>query len=470
MTDLDLDDIQGLILRGYRKDVACHLVLQIEEPGRFKALLGDLVEEDAESGPFITVATDWRKKPAVWRYRADPADSGERATHCINIGFTFDGLKKLGLEHASLESFPAAFREGAAQRAHKISETGPSAAEHWVPSLGSGNADVIVSLYADSTEERAEVTDEMLARAGDAVTKIDQFDAQRLNGTDREHFGYVDGLSQPTIEGAPMAGIKDPFPPVPAGEFVLGQPTQRKLPWHPVPVPDSLGRNGSFAAFRMMAQDVKAFEEFITTEAQRAGIDRELLAAKLCGRWRNGEPLVMRPSSPPPGAIPIPRENLNAFDYEATREFPWGDQEGLVCPRGSHIRRTFPRSQRVIDDFTGLRRRIVRRGMPYGPPYDPSHPTDDERGIVGMFICASLEHQFEYMMRQWINDGLFTGGCLGRSKDPMTGANDPADSRFVAPGTPRVDTRGFPRFVTTRGCAYLFLPSMTALQHIAALA
>jgi deferrochelatase/peroxidase EfeB len=211
-----------------------------------------------------------------------------------------------------------------------------------------------------------------------------------------------------------------------------------------------------------MAQDVDAFEKFLETESERAGIDRELLAAKLCGRWRNGEPLVMRPPSAPAGTIP--RENLNAFDYEATRAFPAGDREGLLCPRGSHIRRAFPRSQRVVDDADGLQRRIVRRGM----PYDWDLGEDGrERGIVGLFICASLENQFEYVMREWLNNGLFTGGRLGRTKDPITGAND-GDCRFVTPGTPRIEARGFPRFVTTRGCAYLFLPSMSALRHIAA--
>ena len=213
-----------------------------------------------------------------------------------------------------------------------------------------------------------------------------------------------------------------------------------------MPSPDELGRNGSFAAFRVMCQDVEAFEKFLTTESHRVGIGRELLAAKLCGRWRNGEPLVMRPSSAP--AATIPRENLNAFDYEATAAFPEGDYDGLLCPRGAHIRRAFPRSQRVVDDFNGFQRRIVRRGMPYGPAYDPHDPTDDERGLVGMFICASLKNQFEYVMRQWLNDGIFTGGRLGRTRDPMTGANDPTDSRFVTPGTPRVEATGFPRFVT----------------------
>jgi hypothetical protein len=106
--------------------------------------------------------------------------------------------------------------------------------------------------------------------------------------------------------------------------------------------------------------------------------------------------------------------------------------------------------------------------MPYGAKYVPGQPDrDPERGLVGMFICASLEEQYEYIMRHWLNDGLFAGGGLGRTKDPLTGANEATDSRFEAPGNPRSEVTGFPAFVVTRGCAYVFLPSMRALRYLA---
>jgi hypothetical protein len=214
-----------------------------------------------------------------------------------------------------------------------------------------------------------------------------------------------------------------------------------------------------------MYQDVPGFWEFLAKESSRLGIDRELLAAKVCGRWRSGDPLVMRP--PRLEADTVPDDRLNDFDYEPTGAFPFGDPDGTLCPRGAHIRRAFPRSQRVVDDGVGRMRRIVRRGMPYGPRCDPADPRPGERGLVGHFICASLENQYEYVMGHWLNGGLFTGGGLADTKDPLTGANDPAESRFVMPGAPRMEVNGFPRFVITRGCAYLFLPSMTALRHLA---
>jgi deferrochelatase/peroxidase EfeB len=456
MTLLDLDDIQGLILRGYRKDFASHLVLRIDDADAFRRVLGALTEENVES-PYVTVATDWTRKP--------PEDAP--ATRCVNIAFTYHGLQRLGVDEQSLATFPDAFREGAAARAAKhAGETGVNHPDEWRERcLKSDEAHVILSVYADTGEERDRVIDEMRV-SSPAATTLGRYDAHRLDGRDVEHFGYLDGISQPTIEGnAPPTYPRDPLPPVKAGNFVLGHEAGRPIP---VPDPPRLGRNGSFAAFRVMYQNVPAFLGFLAAESSRLGIDRELLAAKLCGRWRNGEPLVMRPPGAP--ARTVPDANLNDFDYEATAAFPQSDRDGLLCPRGAHIRRAFPRSQRVVDDFDGTRRRIVRRGMTYGPKYEPGDAeADSERGLVGMFICASLQDQYEYIMRHWLNDGLFAGGRLGRTKDPLTGANDPAESRFQAPGSRPMEVTGFPAFVVTRGCAYVFLPGMRGLRHLAGL-
>ena len=319
-------------------------------------------------------------------------------------------------------------------------------------------------MYAKDDDELKTVLSDLRKQMDGAAEVLHEFPANRLDGEDVEHFGFRDGLSQPTIEGLePRVGLDDPFERVPAGEFVLGQPTQRGVPWEAVPA--EIGVNGSFSAFRVMSQDVPAFNKFLTDEAARTGLGANLLAAKMCGRWRNGDPLVLRPTS---GSPEVPEDDRNMFDYESNGA-PNGDREGLRCPRGAHIRRAFPRGQRVIDDFDGFKRRIIRRGMPYGRKYDSRNPTKEPRGLVGHFICASLANQYEYIMLRWINDGLFTGGRLGRTQDPLTGANDPADSRFAVPGEPDATLTGFTQFVKTRWCAYLFLPSMTALGKMARL-
>ncbi len=458
MTDLDLDDIQGLIVRGYRKPTARHLLLGIERRDAFRAMLGDLATEDHASGPYITVAADWVDKP--------PA--GVQAAHCVNIGFSYEGLEALALPRSSLDSFPEEFKQGAVARASEVGDTGPSAPEHWVPSLLSPDAHVLLSVFADIPEELESVTADLRGRAerGSAAVELDHFDACALPG-EVAHFGHRDGLSQPTIEGAPMAGLPDPFSLSPPGEFLLGYPSQHAGFTFPVPEPEALGLNGSFGAFRILKQEVDAFERFLTDESERAGIDRELLAAKIVGRWRNGVPLTMSPDTDSPDPT-IPADQLNYFDYVKTAGVgqDYDDPKGLMCPVGSHIRRANPRSQPVAGGG-GLTHRIVRRGLPYGPPYEADHPDDGkERGLVGMFIGVSLRDQFEFVMSEWLNDGIFAAG-LGRTKDPLIGANEPHEGRFAIPGTTPVQVAGFSRFVTTRGGAYCFLPSMTALRHMA---
>jgi Dyp-type peroxidase family len=419
-------EIQGLILRGYRYPAERHLLFEIENPRRFKTAMRALTTS-------LTVASDW---PVVGGRTRKPE-------HCLNLGFTFAGLQRVGLASAQLGSFPRAFSQGAVERAGLIPETGASAPEHWMPAFngGAGELHVVISAFGRTREALRRVARELDRLLAGAAKELGHLDAHRLNDTHGEHFGYADGLSQPTIAGH-ATGLRDPFPAVPAGEFVLGEERAPGRPPEPLPQPDALGVNGSFAAFRVMAQDVAAFNRFLAEESERLAVSEELIAAKLCGRWRSGEPLMLRPTA---ADSETPPESWNWFDYEATAPGVHGDPQGLICPRGAHIRRSFPRSQRVIDDFQGFNRRLVRRAMPYGPPYDPAAPDDEERGLVGMFICASLEQQFEYVMRHWLNDGLFTGGRLGRERDPLVG----------------------PRFVTTRGSAYLFLPSRTALAGLA---
>jgi Dyp-type peroxidase family len=468
MEHLNLDDIQGVILRGYRRMLrARHLLLQIDRPEAFKAMLRDLATEDHTSGPFVTVAADWEAKPP----------KGAQPTHCVNIGLTYGGLQALGVPADSLQTFPQDFREGAVQRAVEVGDTGANDPATWIEQLNADNHDdvhVVLSLYALNDDVLDDLTAQLRARAArdGAANELLCRDARALWDDEKRsgsvHFGYRDGLSQPTIAGVSRQtgnGIRDPLAPVPPGDFLLGHPSQREG-CYSVPEPAALGRNGSFAAFRILEQDVQAFERFLGTASDGTDAGRELLAARLCGRWRNGVPLVMSPTSDAPESE-IPEHDLNAFDFAT--EHP--DPDGRLCPLGSHIRRANPRRQPGTPGGDAEKRRLIRRGLPYGPPYDPAHPDDGahkpERGLIGLFICVSLRDQFEFVMRKWLNDGSVAGG-LGRTKDPLTGNNSPT-GEFTAPATPPVNVTSLPSFVTTRGGAYCFLPSMTALRYLAEL-
>ncbi|MGW0629212.1 hypothetical protein [Streptomyces sp. NPDC002758] len=113
--------------------------------------------------------------------------------------------------------------------------------------------------------------------------------------------------------------------------------------------------------------------------------------------------------------------------------------------------------------------RLIRRGAAYGPVLPDGVLEDDgaERGIIFIFLGASLSRQFEFIQQVWMNDGDFVG--LGTEKDPLIGNHDGTDT-FTIPGKPvRRRLTGLPRFVTVRGGEYFYLPSMTAIEWLAAL-
>jgi len=223
-------------------------------------------------------------------------------------------------------------------------------------------------------------------------------------------------------------------------------------------------------------------------------IDPELMAAQVCGRWRNGNPLELKPDSP--GEF-LPMSEVNNFTYVDTTTPANDDTLGIKCPIGSHLRRNNPRNEAVIGTDS-THHRIVRRAMPYGPPYDPSAPPDPQpvsRGLIGYFINASITNQFEFIEGQWNqlpsfvksatdSKGIVDGNTYFNitGSDVFLGVNDPTPppnspfppSSFTLAaigqaGKNNTTITGFSRLVTTVGGAYVFFPSVSGLRYLATL-
>jgi Dyp-type peroxidase family len=451
---IPLHDVQGFILRTYAMPALRVFVLTVADAKAAAAFLGATVNGDA-SMPQLTSGTPWTVKP----------------NYCVNVAFTHAGLAALQLPAASLESFPPEFVEGAVRRAAIVGDVGDSAPEHWRGGLAGDEVHLLLFVFAQSSEILEQVSTELRQKfaAGSAFTEVSSHDGNGLPGN-VAHFGYTDGFGQPSIEGGLPPAALDILPKAPTGEFLLGYPSQYSGHTYAVPEPAGpLGNNGSFVAFRMLEQDVDAFEAFLTSASQQSGLDVELIAAKLCGRWRNGVPLSLSPDSP---QLDLPPEKFNTFDYVPTPEVPdaYDDRRGVRCPIGSHIRRMNPRHSTVAGN-SGLKRRIVRRGLPYGPLYDPARPNDGiARGLLGLFIGVSLKDQFEFLMSDWANKGAFAPG-LKETRDPILGDNSAGEAKFLLPveGQKAIELTGLSRFVSCRGAAYCFLPSLTAVRYLAGL-
>jgi deferrochelatase/peroxidase EfeB len=480
---LDLPDIQGFILRGYRMPMVRHFLLSVATPTEARKLLGRFVSGDETDAPQITTAEDWHVGFAPGP-GDNPADvPRHKPDYCLNVAITWPGMIALEMKDRvpaiSFKSF-GAFIDGAAKRAGLVGDTGASDPQNWIGAFGKGNDHVMVTLHAISPEALTTYSERLSAlfAQGNAFREIWRTDGMALTEmadgkpafTSKVHFGYTDGVSMTTIHGGPEKYPPDHQEPCEPWLFVLEDDAENYL----LPEPRELGLNGSFAVFKMIETDCAGFENHLQSNKDK--IDPELHAAKICGRWRNGVPLMLSPETDsPPGGIPP--EQLNDFNY--VNADGSGDPRGLRCPVGAHMRRVNPRGQPVtgqgVPGGTNNTHRLIRRGMPYGPAYDPTKPDDGiERGLLGYFINSSIENQYEFVLGHWVNDSEFAGVVRldPKSKDPMIGTQDPAESIFVIPqanGAPPIKVTGFSTFVKTKAAAYCFLPSITALKFISSL-
>jgi deferrochelatase/peroxidase EfeB len=478
---LDLADIQGFILRGYRMPMVRHFLLAVGTPPNGRKMLGRLVSGDESDAPQITTAEDWHVGFAPGPGDNIAAAPRRKPDYCLNVGITWPGLIALEIkDHVPALSFKSfeGFTAGAAARAKLVGDTGPSSPENWIGAFKTGSDHVLVTLHAISPDAMTSYTDRLAAlfAEGDAFREIWRCDGMALTEmvdgkpvfTSKVPFGYTDGLSMTTIRGGPERYTPDRQQPCEPWLFVLRDEAENYF----VPEPRALGLNGSFACFKKIETDVVGFENFL--QSNRHKIDPALLAAKMCGRWRNGVPLELSPETDNP-AGGISPEQLNNFEY--VNADGSGDPRGLRCPVGAHMRRVNPRGQPVsgqgLPGGSNNTHRLIRRGMPYGPAYDPAQPYDGiERGLLGYFINSSLENQYEFVLGHWVNDSEFAGAVRlnPKSKDPMIGTQDASESIFVIPqanGAPPIHITGLSSFTTTKAAAYCFLPSVTAIKFIA---
>ncbi len=435
---VDLHDIQATVLR-HRPEpyFGTHVFLHIDDAQSGREFLRRLA-------PHIGSAADWWKADDAW----------------IAVAISCPGLVALGVAEDSLQSFPEAFQMGMAARAERLRDYGPNDPKTWEPPFGSGQIHIQVSVVSP-TEAKWRRTMETAQRqyqgfSGVSVLLIQDFGAQpgSLNS-----LGYKDGIGQPAIEGSGVEPLPGQGRPIKAGEFILGYPGEAGVPLA-MPQPDALGRNGTYVGLRKYQSRVGAFNRFLRENGQ-TDAERELLAAKLVGRWRSGAPLTLAPTKDDPSLGEDPQRN-NDFIYAND---PRGDQ----VPLGCHMRRMNPRDTKmsVLTDVNI--HRIIRRSTTYGAPYDANAISEQDdasaHGIYFLFISAKAMGTLEFLQQEWINDGTFMD--LGNERDPLVGLQEERNT-FTIPKEPvRRRIHDIQTFNVLRGGEYLFVPSLSALRWLA---
>ena len=459
-SELERHDIQGMLLSAYgHLPWSANVLLQIDDPVLARAWLAAL---------YATVT------PAT----------GKHHKLSLNVALAYPGLVKLGLDAPA--AFPIAFVDGMAteRRANILGDTGTSAPASWEWGTGPATVDVLLMLFTHARDALAQTLEEHRAAfAGAGLHEIATLCSQR-HPDGKEHFGFSDGISQPAIRNEhrsePGRRRTNATNDVAAGEFILGCLNEYNLP-SDRPLIDAaydpkrvlaadtdgkrdFGRNGSYLVLRQLEQDVAKFWRFVAAAAPNVddgAKSPQWLAAKFVGRWPSGAPLVKTPHRDDERYA-----NENDFGFAA-------DPDGLSCPIGAHIRRANPRDGFANDRpqqsvRRSNRHRLLRRGRSYGPRIEDRFVDDGKsRGLHFIALNSDLERQFEFVHQTWLNNITFCG--LANEVDPLVGAQAPGGLMTIQSVPVRSRVKGFERFVTTKGGAYFFLPSLRALRYLASL-
>ncbi len=471
METLELQDIQGYIIRGYSHMMYSRYVL-LE------------VSNKSLAKKWISAVSD-----TVTNATHEPSKANLPDT-CLNIAFTHNGLLALGMDEENAGHFTREFREGMTteHRQRLLGDFDSSAPDNWtwggtknkpvhmVLMVFGRDKDICLNYY---TQLQTEFTN-------NGLLEMLQIDGQTLPNN-REHFGFRDGISQPIIKGSGRFGPEENM--IDAGEFLMGYKNeyhvfpdaplltkeQGEMNMLPTDAGGSgrkdLGRNGSYLVMRQMEQDVDGYWSFMNEKTKNedgsVNVDESIkLAAKMMGRWPSGAPIVKFPDKDPGG-------NSDDNDFNYAKE----DPDGLKCPFGSHLRRSNPRdsfedANAKTSTWLTNRHRIIRRARLYGDPYIGSPNNKTPKGEVGLlFNCfnADISRQFEFIQYTWGNFPKVKQ--LYNDPDPITGVRENIaegeQQNFTIQSCPVNKTvTGLKRFVTIRGGAYFFFPSITAIRYI----
>lgn len=462
---LEVEQIQGNILPGFLKDHETLLFLRIDGVPDCKRWLITLVPLIATADEVLTFNRLFKRI----RSRRGRPSHAVKATW-VNIAFSYLALERLtngGEGDLEQNDFTdQAFKDGLADRSAILGDpaTGEGSRDRWLIGGPGNEADIVIIVQSDDPEglhdQVREIEEGIFGFRGadgtvapSGVRVIFKQHGAILPGalSGHEHFGFLDGLSQPGIRGyvssdptdvlTPRQNPRDSNQGKPGqdllwpGEFVFGYEYQD--PEKAVAEPSdgdtqtaahrgrlaeagpAWAQNGSFMVFRRLYQDVAGFHRFLHAAGRRLGRDPRFIGAKIVGRWPSGAPLLRAAAADDPelGNNDCANNDFEFF-HSAPSPAPAGDGQcpaseqfapspadplNLLCPAFAHIRKAYPRDDitpagaggetaeetRDLSEQDTQTHRLLRRGLPYGEASlsTPEAPFADAADRGLLFVC-----------------------------------------------------------------------------------
>ena len=434
----------------------------------------------------------------------------------LQVAFTREGLEALGVAGDVVAGFSAEFLSGMAgeaSRSRRLGDVGANSPEWWKWGSARNVPHMLMMLYAQQGQLDKLTRSIQSTEWNSAFEALDCLTTSNLQGT--EPFGFNDGISQPSLDwtrerrtdgdelkygnllalGEFLLGYPNEYGKYTARPLLADEPGNSGLPFaEDAPGKRDLGRNGTYLVFRQLQQDVRGFWRFLDKQTYSKPQARLQLAESMVGRRMDGAPLVPAQAQLIEG-IDSKSAAQNQFTYDS-------DNEGIRCPFGAHIRRANPRNAdlpassgligrllhmlgfgnaKYRDDVIASTRfhRMLRRGREYGTGLSPEQavadgPDSGEHGIHFICVVANILRQFEFVQNAWVMGTKFD--ALTEESDPLLGNREAVagcqfTNTFSLPqeSGARVHIGDMPQFVTVRGGAYFFLPSLSALRYLAKL-
>jgi len=285
-----------------------------------------------------------------------------------------------------------------------------------------------------------------------------------------EHFGFLDGISNPKVKGFDTDINPGPAPVQP-GVLITGQTGDPNLT-----IREEWSIDGSFLTFRYLFQEVPEFDVFLKTNAlTKDGNEKvltpeegsALLGARMVGRWKSGAPIDITPFRDDPALGIDPTRNNNfAFAGELTSSFR--------CPFAGHVRKTNPRDDLEAppkgDTPTDLTlHRIMRRGIQFGPEVTEaekvSGKTKHGRGLLFAAYSTSINAGFKLLQHTWANNNMFqpfTQSTSPPGLDPIIGQGT-RSMIGLDPLNP-LTSINLGNFVIPKGGEYFFTPGINGIK------
>jgi len=503
---LGVDDIQGMIVPGYRKPAQNLLHFRITDVASARSWLGSLGNQLASTAE--TQKQHRRFKTLTARFGREPRRFNAVFRGCA---ISASGLRQLVGAQAVAAFADEPFKVGLASRSGTLGDppTGPGSPAQWIIGGSVNPIDIMVVVAGDEERRVEDATEALLQEAaanGLSNIHLDRGRERLADQAGHEHFGFKDGISRPALRGrnseadddfvearetvAPDYGGSNtlPFagpgrPLLWPGQILFGYDEQAQdQPEIPAAATTHSGpdwaANGSFLVFRRLRQDVAAFNTFLETSAAflnqqgwQPPLTAEKLGALLVGRWRSGTPIMVSPAQDAGEDLATNDFGFNQARTIQDRSGPIqqpADADGLICPRGAHIRKVNPRDLTTDRGQASrtLLKLLLRRGITYDLSLTgaPELADKNDRGLLFLAFQRSIEDGFEFLMKTWVRRAERPESDAGH--DPILSSR--GNGRFIKLHN---NENGFNLtipggWVLPTGGEYFFMPSRSFFRNL----